>query len=1000
MRTHRLTLAVLVTALTLGVLLTLAKAPAFAVNGHSQLPFTSFGSFANATGVAVDQSNGNVFVADIGSHVIHVFNAEGSSPAGGIPAELTGANTPAKSFVFGGEPAGVAVDPSSGAIYVTDAKHSVVNKFRVNSSKEYEYVCQFTGFGFVGSACLKNEPIKEGAASGFSFDEPLGVAVDREGDLYIADWGGQSVYEYNSAGEDIRQMEIIGHPQDVAVDYRGDIYVRRYFNGVTYELKRQSLAGPVESEEVKGTATGVASDVATRSVFIGFGSFIGEYAEAGESLTTFGSSVVSVPRGMAVDEASDDVYVVNGSGSTVDVFGPVALASPTTGGSLAVSPTSQTVEGAVNPESETLGATCEVQYGTTTSYGTTAPCSPAEVGAGELPTSVTASLTGLEPSAIYHYRVVATNTNGPYNGKDKTFTALPAVEGVLTSEANKLLPTSAVLHGTLEPNGTDARYYFQYGETEGYGLNSPALPGIDAGTGKEISASTSLSKLTPDTLYHFRLVASNALGTTFGQDKTFRTPLAVMGVFTDEVSELLPTSATVHGSLKPNGIDAHYYFEYGETEGYGFNSSLPPGTNTGTVGEASAVANLTGLIPGTLYHYRLVATNEFGSTLGEDRTFTTTPAVARVRTVKASEVGNTTATLQGSFFPNGIHTNYYFEYGETEGYGLTSPTPPGTNAEGTSEVLATTSIGGLKPNTVYYYRLVATNEFGTTHSGEAGEFATLPNNPKVTNESASKIGSREALLSAMVSPEDASTTYHFVYGPTEAYGSRAPVGELTLGSGPNLLQALFTVEGLLPGTTYHYAIAATNRGGTRIGLDQTFTTAVAALPEVVTGVPGEVGPNSVVLQGTVSPNRVPTVYEFDLGTDTTYGSRVFGEAGSTSGVLGVSVGVQGLQAGTIYHYRLLASNTYGTVYGADQVFITPGFPTASLVAPSGVSLVPTPVFAFPSVTGAITVETVSKPKAKKKARAKKGRKARKAKARRVGKARRGRRAHAGRGGQR
>ncbi len=336
------------------------------------MAFSPFGAGDEPTGVAVDESSGNVFVADSAFRRVLVFGSEGGGPVGGLPGELTGEQTPAGTFKFGGEPTGVAVDnacfqhklsggactafdQSSGDIYVTDVKNNVVDKFRV-SGGGYEYVCQFTGYGFSGSACLKNEPSVDGTPSEVAFGEPVGVAVDREGNVYIADYANNDIDEFNSGGEEVRRIPGPREPQDIAIDATGDIYVRTYgVGGVLVKLKRSSFVGEVESEEAIGSSSGVAGSLAAGRLFVGFGSQITEYNEAGEAQGTFGTGVLSDAKGIAVNEASDEVYVVHGETQQVDVFGPVlTLGTATTGIASGVGPNTATVEGTVNPESKTL----------------------------------------------------------------------------------------------------------------------------------------------------------------------------------------------------------------------------------------------------------------------------------------------------------------------------------------------------------------------------------------------------------------------------------------------------------------------------------------------------------------------------------------------------------------------------------------------------------------------------------------------------------------------
>ncbi len=102
--------------------------------------------------------------------------------------------------------------------------------------------------------------------------------------------------------------------------------------------------------------------------------------------------------------------------------------SPTvvTGAASAVTQTSATLSAVVNPNGEEVNA-CTLEYGTTVSYGTNAPCTPSP-GSGNSPVTVSAPITGLASSTGYHFRVVATSTSGASYGADQTFTTqLPTI---------------------------------------------------------------------------------------------------------------------------------------------------------------------------------------------------------------------------------------------------------------------------------------------------------------------------------------------------------------------------------------------------------------------------------------------------------------------------------------------------------------------------------------------------------------------------------------------
>jgi hypothetical protein len=202
---------------------------------------------------------------------------------------------------------------------------------------------------------------------------------------------------------------------------------------------------------------------------------------------------------------------------------------------------------------------------------------------------------------------------------------------VTNEAASEIQQTSAKLNGQVNPNGLDTHYYFEYGPTTSYGTRIPAGEGMDIGGGTStIYTWNNVSGLAPGTLYHYRLVASNATGTTYGSDQTFYTPGPPRAV-TEAATGVKPTEATLNGSVNPNTYATNYYFQYGPTTSYG---SIVP---TGGAGVGSGTTpvplsnTITGLAPGSPYHYRIVAENYNGEWgYGEDRTFNTPVARTNV----------------------------------------------------------------------------------------------------------------------------------------------------------------------------------------------------------------------------------------------------------------------------------------------------------------------------------------------------------------------------------
>jgi len=298
----------------------------------------------------------------------------------------------------------------------------------------------------------------------------------------------------------------------------------------------------------------------------------------------------------------------------------------TTGAASAVTASSATVGGTVNPAGSSTSYA--VEYGPTTAYGTTT--ASREAGSGTSDVAVSVDLTGLSASTEYHYRLRATNADGTTVGADRTFTTgapAPARPSATTGGASSLTATTARVSATINPQGSPTSVVFDYGTTSAYGSTTAPL---DAGADSASrTISTTLRGLTARTQYHYRVRASNAGGETVGADRTFTTtPPPAPGLSTGSISGLTPTSAVLNGRIDPNARPTSAYVEYGTTTRFGKRTAA---TSVGAGDGFVAVAlPITGLSANTTYHARLVAVSDAGTTRGSRKTFTTPrfPAVA------------------------------------------------------------------------------------------------------------------------------------------------------------------------------------------------------------------------------------------------------------------------------------------------------------------------------------------------------------------------------------
>jgi hypothetical protein len=276
-----------------------------------------------------------------------------------------------------------------------------------------------------------------------------------------------------------------------------------------------------------------------------------------------------------------------------------------------------------------------------------------------------------------------------------------------TGGASAVTVSSAVVNATVNPNGSSTTYAFQYGTSTNYGSQT-ATTATGSGT-SSVSVHATLSGLVSGTTYHFRVVATNSTGTASGTDAMFTTTSMPPTATTGSPSLVTSSSAELNATVNPNGKATTYAVQYGPTTSYGLQSATVS-AGSGTTSVAVHVT-LSGLLSGTTYHYRVIATSSDGTAASADATFVTTghrvsptgtlPVVSEAGAVNVS---THSVQLNGAINPEGPTTTWYFQYGLTTYYGVqtASQTISGLGARAINAQL-----GGLQSGTTYHFRLVA-----------------------------------------------------------------------------------------------------------------------------------------------------------------------------------------------------------------------------------------------------------------------------------------------------
>jgi hypothetical protein len=516
-------------------------APAQAAPGYaptaefgSELPFFAFES--TGPRIAVDEVTGDVVVAPYGGNFgasgIFVYSASGALMTQIEPGSL--------------DAGGIAIDQSNGDLYVADVPGGRVLRYTTDRASPPTYTLDGSYNGPV-------EGPDHAAGQIGSLLSALAIDPTNH-DLLVADSRGLQVDRYGPDGSFIGSFGGSGTEAgpfptllDLAVGPTGSIYVVQ--NGVA-TVEGGAYAGPISGSRVTRfsadgsagasiaegesftEARAVGVDPANGQIAVVTG---GRHPLALWTFTTDGAlaSTVAFPEsvraggtaGVAIDPSSGRLYSATGStfqggSNSVQVFAPRVVPTVTIAAPSNLTPFAAHLQGAVTPAGKITSYYFEYSSDGGATWGRTA--TQATLSGEEARVDVSADLV-LEPRRSYMVRLFAedgesTNLTLPLNFSSPV--APPAVETGPTVEVEA---RRVHLEGKINPEGAQATYHFEYGTTASYGASAP-VPGGTAGTGRElVPVGIDISDLVPGTLYHYRLAASGPGGDSAGQDRTFET---------------------------------------------------------------------------------------------------------------------------------------------------------------------------------------------------------------------------------------------------------------------------------------------------------------------------------------------------------------------------------------------------------------------------------------------------------------------------------------------
>jgi hypothetical protein len=674
--------------------------------------------------------------------------------------------TPSGSF---GEVGHVAVD-SNGNIFVTDVEKQIVDEFDSSGTFTRSLPCE---------GCSDGYPVGSG-----------GVGVDPTNGNIIIGTGGR-LNEYDSSGNQLDAIEDGGQP---AVNSEGYLYSG---SGTIYspnEAVARVSYKPVTSPTTTSGSFNAEVDPT------GGGDVTECQFEYAEQETVSGPNTNAV-QSLAISGATGGNFTVGFRGQTSSATGTGNLSAATGQG--------------------TLSAGSKEVTGLTTKAGAFAIGQ--EIGGPAIPSGASVVKVGsgtLELSQAATEAVLHANLSAG----SKTVTGVTTKAGVFrTGEpiAGSGIPGGTTIAGV--GSGTLELSQAATEENAGTTLTAGIVLSHEADPGTVQSALEGMSAIGPN-----NVTVSGSSGGPYRIEFIGRHAGTALPLPTVDSSALSPPSATA--SVETTGEGGRWH---GAGEVPCLNESnqevdTHPISNAGPAAEVHG--NVSGLTAGKTYEYRVTVRSENGSKYGAEQTYTT-GKVPDLTTDPATNLTEAGAKLNASFVGDGSDTHYYFEWGPTIAYGHTTAAPPGDDAgspSGPSRTAVSAELAGLEPFTTYHFRVVAANGSGTSQ-GQDQYFTTTPGAPTSQNPAVTAVHSDRVIFHGEVDPNGTPATATFEYVDNADFQQSGWVNatkvtpEVEIGMSKHYQNVSQFVDGLSPETIYHYRVVGNNDMGSG-NSPATFTT--------------------------------------------------------------------------------------------------------------------------------------------------------------------------------
>lgn len=845
--------------------------------------------FNRPGGVVVD-SSGNVFVGDLDNHVIRKITPAGVVTTFAGSAGSAGSADGVGSGARFNTPFGLAFD-GAGNLFVADLNNNTIRKISANGT-----VTTLAGAAGSGGRV-------DGTGSAARFNAPVGLAVDANGNVFVADTQNQTIRKITSGGvvttiagtggsvgtaDGVGAAARFNNPYGIVVDPSGNLFVSDTSNHTIRMITAGGVVTTVAGQAGNGgngdgagtlarfnLPTGLALDASANLFVADFNNVLirrinlggvvstvaGSAGASGSADGAGGAARFLNPFGVAVD-SSGNIFVADSGNHTIRKGVPVAAPTITT------QPASQTVSAGGMATFTVIAAGAA----TLTYQWRKGGVNLANQGTISGVTTATLTLTAAQASDAGDYTVVVTNSVGSAASNSTTLTVTAAtLATVTTTLPSAITATSATLGGNVTADG--GAPVTQRGVVYGIEFNPTTANAtiVTSGTGTGSFAVTS-GTLVQNTSYYVRAFAVNSVGTAYG---------AQFGLFTSA-----PPAVTTQPSNQSVAAGSSATFTVvasgSETLGYRWRKGGVILVDGGSVsGATTPTLTITGAQTADAGSYDVVVNNSVGTARSTAATLTVNSAVGLPAITTPPTSQSVTAAANASFSVTASGTTPLTYQWRKGGVNLANQ---GTISGVTTATLTLTNV---QTSDAGSYDVVLTNSAGNATSAPATLVVSLAAvAPVVTNPPASQsISAGSSVTFGVTATGTSPFTYQWSKDGTAISGATS---------------ATLTLISVQPGNAGSYAVVLSNSQGSVTSSAATLTVNVAptidSQPQSQTVSPGSLASFSVGATGTA-----PLSY------------RWFKDGLAIGGATSAALSVSAAQTSNAGNYTVVVTNAAGSI---------------------------------------------------------------------------------------